>query len=111
MVKVTLKKQTIPKEIQNAVSGLLGNYGISLEELLEKHSKPDHEEIERKWLTVAQAIKYTGVSRSTLGRWQTKGLLKQVCKLTPGSRSGKILFLKSEIDLLLSKFTLSSGEK
>ena len=106
-----VKTRKIPKEIQNAVSGILEGYGISLEELLSKNSEPNSEEIERKWLTVAQAVKYTGVSRSTLTRWHKRGLLKKVCKLTPEARSGKILFLKSEIDSLLSKLTLSLGEK
>lgn len=106
-----LTKRTIPAEIHDAVSGMLKNYGISLDELLEKNQSSTNKKVERKWLTVAQVENYTGVSRSTLGRWRKDGVLKQICKLTPDSRSGKLLFLKSEIDSLFSKLTLSSGEK
>ena len=106
-----MKKQRIPKEIQNVVSGILSSYGISLDELLQNKNIQKDKGIERKWITLAQAEKYTGVSRSTLGRWQKKGLLKKVSKLTPGAKSGKLLFLKSEIDSLLSDLTLSPEKK
>ncbi len=106
-----LKRQKIPPETVMLLSEILQNYGISMEEILADKQKTDDKEVERKWLTVAQAMKYTGVSRSTLGRWHKKGLLKQVCKLTPESRSGKILFLKSEIDLFMSTLTLQQNGK
>ena len=45
-----------------------------------------------KWLTIKQAILYTGLSDSTIRRAVRKGILKQ------GNRGGKLVFKRSNID-------------
>lgn len=48
-----------------------------------------------KYLTIAEAVKYTKTSRSTINRWTQKGL--------PKIRANKVLIKKDDLDDYLER--------
>lgn len=93
----------LPPSIVDAASAMLKPFGVDFSALLKDHQQeqPGIAAVKPKYLTVADAIKYTGIGRWTLYRAMLDGKIKG-CKLTP-ARGGKLLYDLESIDLWLQK--------
>jgi hypothetical protein len=89
------KMQKIPTEVKSVVSGILEKYNVDFDSLIEHNSSAD-ESVKKVYLSVKEAIMISGLSRSSLSRlWQARKI--KVLKMTPGSRSGKILINRANL--------------
>ena len=80
--------EQLPEAIRTAVINLLQPYGWQVQ--------PDQVASEVRYLTVAAAVKYTSMSRWTLGRAHARHELKMI-KLGK-ARSSKTLFDRDDLD-------------
>ena len=82
----------------SAVDSLLRPFKIDIYGLLlEKHDKGS--EVEKKYFSIKEAVRYSGVSRWTLARLGKNGGIV-FAKLSK-SHSGKVLILKESLDKYL----------
>ena len=90
----------LPPSIVDAASAMLKPFGVDFTALLKDQHQEEPQSIavpvKPKYLTVADAIKYTGIGRWTLYRAMLDGKIKG-CKLTP-ARGGKLLYDLESID-------------
>jgi len=89
----------IPKHIISAVDSLLIPYGIDLKALLLNQTSNKNPTDERRFLSVADATRYSGCGRWTLFRAAKSGKLK-TSKLT-SAKSGKLLIDRQSLDAWL----------
>ena len=85
------KQQTPPKEIVEACNCMLSAYGLDFSVI----STPPEKNL-KKYLTMKEAIEYSGLQRWTLARKIKSGEL-QASKLSD-SKSGKILIAVKDLD-------------
>ena len=89
------KIKQIPSHIRLAIDSLLNSCDTSLDELLNNNSKSSNT-LSKKYLTIAEAEKYSACGRWTLYRKAKKGEIK-TCKLSD-AKSGKVLIEKASLD-------------
>ena len=83
----------IPQDILLVVNKLLSPYGVNINAALKETNAAA---IEKKYFTVADAEKYSGIGRWTLARAVKAGKIRQA-KLSP-CRGGKVLIDKVSLD-------------
>ena len=88
-------KMEIPKSIITAVETLLIPYKVDFQNLLHQKSHKTTTD-ERRFLSVADAVRYSGCGRWTLFLAAKSGKLK-TSKLSP-AKSGKLLYDKRSLD-------------
>lgn len=97
-----MKNCGIPANIILAVNALIEPFGVDVDKLLK--SKGDANQFEgKKFMNVAETERYTGLSRWTVERAAQAGLIEKI-KLSPASRSGKVLYGKKSIDTWLESY-------
>ncbi len=96
---------TLPKNIEEAVNGLIAPWNLNLSVLLEKSKsfdpRMDNPSDMQRWLSVDAAEKYSGCGRWTLARAIKAGKIKS-SKLS-SSRSGKVLIERASVDAWLER--------
>ena len=94
----------IPKNIEEAVNGLIAPWHLNFSDLLEK-AKVSEEKVDnpdpRKWLTISTAEKYSGILRHTLRR-AVKAQKIQCSKLGT-AKSSKVLIERASLDAWLER--------
>lgn len=91
-----MKNSIIPEAISAAIDAILRPYGLNASNL----TNPKPETDESRYLTVAAAEKYCGLSRWTFGRAVKSGVLPQI-KISE-AKSGKILLDRRDLDKWLA---------
>jgi predicted DNA-binding transcriptional regulator AlpA len=94
-----MKKTVVPESVVNAINALLEPYKIAvdIDQLLKKN---DPKEGTKKFITIKDVEKTYSLGRWTLYRAIKAGVLNAI-KLTPGSRSGKVLIEVKSLDAWL----------
>jgi excisionase family DNA binding protein len=88
----------VPESLTAAIDAMLKPYGLNASSI----TSPKVETDESRYLTVAAAEKYCGLSRWTFGRAVKSGELPQIKINT--ARSGKILLDRRDLDKWLARF-------
>lgn len=92
-------KQSIPSTTIDAIDSLLTPHGVNIRLLLQETAPKSHDSLDgKKWLTVAQAERYSGIGRFTLRRLKDHLISS---KLSP-AKSGKVVYLKESLDAFLT---------
>lgn len=89
---------SIPENIASSVSLLLQPYGVDFSALL----KNAESNVERKYLTAAQASIYSGLSQKTIRDKALSGVIRSI-RIGSTSKS-RVLIEKKSIDEWLSSF-------
>lgn len=94
--------KAVPKPIQEAVTALLKPYQVSWRDIISAMTKNNTEiGVTKKFLTVKEAMNYTGLSRSTLNRASKSGMVE--CSKLTDAKSGKLLYRRSSLDEWLER--------
>jgi predicted DNA-binding transcriptional regulator AlpA len=90
-------KNQVPEPIKDAISALLAAYGESFESLCDSDSNTE----ETRYLSLEASCLYTSVSKWTISRAVSSGMLRQI-KLS-STKQGKILFDRTDLDNWMKK--------
>jgi hypothetical protein len=99
-------KKEMPDNIKSAVNYLISDFGYCIEELIKNKENPGS--IEDRYMTTAQAEKYTHTSKWSLARAVRAGRLKQ--HKTGRSKSSRVLYLRADIDAWLKAGGMKEGK-
>lgn len=97
----------VPEPILDAAAALLRPHGIDIRALAENGDTGDT--VRKRYLSVAEAEVYSGLGRWTLGRLAKSGQLP-VSKLNPGTRSGKVLIDRADLDKFMRRHRTRGGD-
>lgn len=105
-------KREIPDFILKSAAGMLEPFGIDLVAMLERDDKPVNaaplQPLQKRYLTTAEAMVYTGLARCTLSRAEKAGKIA-ASKLNP-HRAGHVLYERASIDRWLESSRRKPGE-